>query len=282
MPDRDRYIPGVPCWVDATQPDPEAAVDFYGRLFGWEFEDTMPPGSQGKYYMARLRGRDVAAISPVPEGAPAIATWNTYIWVSSAVETTARVREAGGQVLMEPVDVFDAGRTAMFADPEGAAFGVWQPGAMRGAQIVNEPASVSFNDLHTRDVEGAKRFYGAVFDWTTMTVDGAEMWTLPGYGDHLEELNPGTHEQAGEYGVPGFEDVVASIDPIADDQPEVPAHWGVTFGTDDADALAARVTELGGRVLVPPFDAPWIRMTVLADPQGAAFVASKFAPENRS
>jgi len=268
--------------VDATQPDPEAAVDFYGRLFGWEFEDTMPPGSQGKYYMARLRGRDVAAISPVPEGAPAIATWNTYIWVSSAVETTARVREAGGQVLMEPVDVFDAGHTAMFADPEGAAFGVWQPGAMRGAQIVNEPASVSFNDLHTRDVEGAKRFYGAVFDWTTMTVDGAEMWTLPGYGDHLEELNPGTHEQAGEYGVPGFEDVVASIDPIADDQPEVPAHWGVTFGTDDADALAARVTELGGRVLVPPFDAPWIRMTVLADPQGAAFVASKFAPENRS
>lgn len=282
MPDRDRYIPGVPCWVDATQPDPEAAVDFYGRLFGWEFEDTMPPGSQGKYYMARLRGRDVAAVSPIPEGAPAIAAWNTYIWVSSAVETTARVREAGGQVLLEPVDVFDAGRTAMFADPEGAAFGVWQPGAMRGAQIVNEPASVSFNDLRTRDVEGAKRFYGAVFDWTTMTVDGAEMWTLPGYGDHLEELNPGTHEQAEEYGVPGFEDVVASIDPIADDQPEVPAHWGVTFGTDDADALAARVTELGGRVLVPPFDAPWIRMTVLADPQGAAFVASKFAPENRS
>lgn len=282
MPDRDRYIPGVPCWVDATQPDPEAAVDFYGRLFGWEFEDTMPPGSQGKYYMARLRGRDVAAVSPIPEGAPAIAAWNTYIWVSSAVETTARVREAGGQVLLEPVDVFDAGRTAMFADPEGAAFGVWQPGAMRGAQIVNEPASVSFNDLRTRDVEGAKRFYGAVFDWTTMTVDGAEMWTLPGYGDHLEELNPGTHEQAEEYGVPGFEDVVASIDPIADDQPEVPAHWGVTFATDDADALAARVTELGGRVLVPPFDAPWIRMTVLADPQGAAFVASKFAPENRS
>jgi predicted enzyme related to lactoylglutathione lyase len=74
---------------------------------------------------------------------------------------------------------------------------------------------------------------------------------------------------------------VASINPIADDQPDVPPHWNVTFATDDADATAAKAAELGGKVIAPPFDAPWVRMTVIADPQGATFVASKFVPENR-
>jgi hypothetical protein len=122
-----------------------------------------------------------------------------------------------------------------------------------------------------------------VFGWQTLALDGgAEMWTLPGYGDHLEQDNPDLRKQMAEAGAPaGFEDVVASISPIPDDQPDVPAHWNVTFAVDDADATAAKATELGGKVIVPPFDAPWVRMTVLADPQGATFIASKFVPENR-
>src|SRR6187549_3004885 len=107
VPERDGYIPGVPCWVDTSQPDPEAAVDFYTGLFGWECEDTMPPGSEGKYFIARLRGGDVAAVGSIPEGAPPIAMWNTYIWVESADQTAAKVRDAGGRVLMEPFDVTD-------------------------------------------------------------------------------------------------------------------------------------------------------------------------------
>jgi predicted enzyme related to lactoylglutathione lyase len=268
--------------VDTGQPDPEAAVAFYRGLFGWEFEDVMPPGSQGKYFMARLRGGDVAAVGSLPEGAPAVATWNTYIWVSSADETASRVEAAGGRIVMEPFGVLDSGRMAVLADQEGAAFSVWQPDRMKGAQIVNEPGSVNFNGLNTRDVEAAKRFYGYVFGWRTYTIGGAEMWTLPGYGDHLEERDPGLRERLAEFGgEPGFEDVVASIDPMGDDQKGVPAHWSVTFSTDDADALAARAAELGGSVLVPPLDVPWARMTVIADPQGASFIATKFAPENR-
>ena len=92
MSERDRYIPGVPCWIDTTQPDPEAAVDFYGGLFGWEFEDVMPPESPGKYFIARLRGGDVAAVGSQPEGAPQTAAWNTYVWVESADETAAQGR----------------------------------------------------------------------------------------------------------------------------------------------------------------------------------------------
>jgi predicted enzyme related to lactoylglutathione lyase len=283
MPERDGYLPGVPCWIDTSQPDPEAAVTFYSGLFGWEFEDVMPPGSPGKYFIARIRGGDVAAAGSVPEGAPPTAMWNTYVWVDSADETASKVRNAGGSVVMEPFDVMDAGRMAVFTDPEGAAFCVWQAKQHKGARIVNESGSLNFNGLNTRDAEGAKSFYRSVFGWRTLSLrGGAEMWTLPGYGDYLERDNPDLRKQMAEAGAPaGFEDVVASINPIADDQPDVPAHWTVTFAVDDADATADRAAELGGQVIAPPFDAPWVRMAVIADPQGATFIASKFVPENK-
>src|SRR6187397_3089279 len=105
MPERDGYIPGVPCWVDASLPDPDAALDFYAGLFGWEFEDVMPPGSKGKYFIARLHGGEVAA---------------------------------GGGVVREPSDVMDAGRMAGFTDPEGAVFCVWEAREHKGARVVNE------------------------------------------------------------------------------------------------------------------------------------------------
>jgi predicted enzyme related to lactoylglutathione lyase len=283
MPERDGYIPGVPCWVDTSQPDPEAAVRFYSELFGWQFEDVMPPGSEGKYFSARIRGGDVAAVGSIPEGAPQVATWNTYVWVDSADETAARVRDAGGNVVMEPFDVMDAGRMGVFADPEGAVFMVWQAKEHRGARIVNEHGSLNFNDLNTRDAEGAKAFYGAVFGWQALDIPGGFLgWTLPGYGDYLERDNPDLRKNVAEVGGPeGFEDVVASIVPIPADQPDTSAHWGVTFAVDDADAIAKTAVELGGKVIVPPFDAPWVRLTVIADPQGAIFTASKFVIENK-
>jgi predicted enzyme related to lactoylglutathione lyase len=283
MPERDGYLPGVPCWVDTSQPDPEAAVAFYSGLFGWDFEDVMPPDSPGKYFIGRLRGGDVAAVGSQPEEGPPTAVWNTYVWVESADEAASKVREAGGQVVIDPFDVMDAGRMAVFMDPEGAAFSVWQAKQHKGARIVNEPGSLNFNGLNTRDPEAAKPFYRSVFGWDTLSLDGgAEMWTLPGYGDFLEQGNPELRKQMAEAGAPeGFEDVVASINPIADDQPDTPAHWSVTFAVADADATAERAAELGGQVAVPPFDAPWVRTTVLTDPQGASFIASKFVPENK-
>jgi predicted enzyme related to lactoylglutathione lyase len=282
MPERNGYLAGVPCWVDTSQPDPEAAVAFYSGLFGWDFEDAMPPGSAGKYFIARLRGRDVAAVGSQPEGGPPTATWNTYVWVESADESAAKVLDAGGRVLMDPFDVMNAGRMAVFADHEGAAFCVWQAREHRGSKIVNESGSLNFNGLNTRNPDGAKAFYASVFGWQTLELGGAEMWRLPGYGEFLEETDPGLRKRMAQSGAPeGFEDVVATLNPITDDQPDVPAHWSVTFAVDDADATAARASELGGEVLVAPFDAPWVRMTVISDPQGATLIASKFVPENK-
>jgi uncharacterized protein len=305
MPERDGYIPGVPCWVETSQPDPESAIDFYGGLFGWEFEDLMPPSSEGKYFIARgesasssifdtsgdLRSGDVAAVRSIPEAAPPMAMWNTYFWVDSADQAASKVRASGGDVVTEPFDFMNACRMAVFTDPEGAAFGVWEAKEHKGARLVNDPGALVLNNLNTRDAEGARSFYGSVFGWQTGAIGGgAEGWTLPGYGDWLErEHHPDLREQMTEAGAPeGFEDVVASIIPIADDQADTPPHWSVTFAVADADATAAKATELGGKVIVPPFDAPWstptytIRITAIGDPRGATFSASKFVPENKN
>ena len=280
MTDQDRYIPGVPCWIDTTQPDPGAAARFYGELFGWDVEDVMPEGAEARYLIGRLEGGDVAGIGSQPQPGPAV--WNSYVWVTDADETAAKVRAAGGTVLREPQDVGSSGRMAVCADPAGAAYCAWEPAEHRGAAVVNAHGSLNFNVLETRDLERAAAHYGAVFGWELLDVGGSPMWALPGYGDFLERRTPGMRENMAKMGAPErFEDVVASARAISGDRAGVPPHWGVTFAVDDADAIAARAAELGGRVLAGPFDAPWVRMAVIADPQGATFTASKFVPENK-
>jgi predicted enzyme related to lactoylglutathione lyase len=282
MSERDGYIPGVPCWVDTSHPDPGKVLPFYSGLFGWEFENALPGGGDDGYFIGRIRGGDVAAVGAVPDGAPQIASWNTYIWVDSADETAATARAAGGGVAAEPFDVMDFGRMAVVTDPEGAAFCVWEAKQHKGAKVVNEHGSLNFNGLVTRDPEGAKAFYGAVFGWQVLTLPAGAMWTLPGYGDHLEESNPGLREQMTQMGAPdGFIDVVAALNPIAGDDSTTPAHWSVTFAVDDADATAAKAKELGGEVIAGPFDAPWTKLAVIKDPQGATFIAGQFVPENK-
>lgn len=256
-------------------------TQFYRGLFGWEFEDVMPEGSSARYFIGRIRGGDVAAVGSIPEGAPPIPMWNSYLWVDDADEASSKARDAGGVVVREAFDVMEFGRMAVFIDPEGAACCVWQARDHKGAQVVNEHGALNFNGLATRDPSGAKAFYGAVFGWTTLDLPGGPMWTLPGYGDHLEERSPGVREQMEQMGAPdGFIDVVAALEPIADEDADTPAHWSVTFGVDDADATAAKASQLGGTVDAAPFDAPWTRMAVIKDPQGATFIASQFVPEN--
>jgi len=285
--ERTEYPPGVPCWIDTAQPDPEAATRFYGGLFGWEFEDQMPAEAPGSYFMAGLQGRDVAAISSQQDGGPPTPVWSTYIAVADADETAAKVAKAGGNTLAEPFDVFEAGRMGIFSDPSGAVFSVWQAKETIGAQLVNEPGTWNFSDLNTRDVDRATGFYGDVFGWVAESVEGGGMsfsfLRLPGYGDFLvEKVNPDLRAGQADAGAPaGFEDVVAGLVPMTSDRfpDEVPPHWSVTFAVDDADASAARAEDLGGTILVPPMDAGPTRIAVVRDPQGATFTASRFYPE---
>jgi uncharacterized protein len=288
MPQRDRrdgFLHGVPCWVDTAQPDPEAAAAFYEDLLGWKFKDRMPADSPGHYFVAQLRGRDVAAVGSQPEGSPPAAAWDTYIWVDNAEDAAAKAKEAGGTVLLEPFDVTDAGRMAVIADPYGAAFRVWQANKHKGAQLVNAPGSWNWSNLETSDLEGSSTFYNSVFGWESDIVDFGRgsfaMCRLPGYGDFLEQFDPDLRTRQAGAGAPsGFEDAVAWIVPLSNDGSggHASPHWSVTFSVDDADAVAERARRLGGRILVPPVDTPPVRVAILSDPQGAVFSVSKFDP----
>ena len=260
MSERDGYQPGVPCWVDTWQPDPEAALAFYTGLFGWQADAD---GSRD-YLMCRLRGRDVAAIGRLADGSPA--AWTTYVWADDPDAAAAKATEAGGSVVKEPFDALDGGRMAVLADPAGAVFGLWRPGAHSGAQLVNEPGAWAMSQLVTPDQEGAIRFYGEVMGWETDTFGSGEaavaMWRVPGY-------------VGGEPEQPVSREVVAVMAPGGD----APPHWSVDFWVRDTQAAAARAEELGGSVVMPPFDTPVGTTAILADPAGATFSVSKVGPQ---
>jgi predicted enzyme related to lactoylglutathione lyase len=277
MPERDGFPAGVPAWIDSAQPDVDAAVAFYGGLFGWQFEER---GTDDRYAVASLDSKTVAAIASPSFGNPSSPAWTTYVAVDSADDVAARVREAGGTVIAEPADRLGLARVALCADPGGAVFGLWEPGTIRGAESVNAPGTWNFSELRTDDVEGSTRFYASVFGWETGEVDmGAMKGTmvrLPGYSDFLERYNPGTKQRHIDFGAPpGFTDCVAWFLPLDDG---TRPHWSVTFSITDADAVAGRAPELGGRVLVEPFDVPMVRGTVIRDPAGAVFTANAFNP----
>jgi uncharacterized protein len=255
MSERDGYEHGTPCWVDHSSSDPVGAAKFYGDLFGWELENAMPPDSGQHYFMARVRGRDVAAISGQMSPGPPM--WTTYVAVDDADATAGKVAGAGGQVFAEPFDVFDSGRMAVLADQAGAMFSIWQAGQHHGAGLVNEPGALSWNELSTRDPDGSKRFYGEVFGWrsSSMDFDGAEytIWHLPGEGE--------PEPQSG----------IGGMMPMAGDPGDVPSHWMVYFAVEDSDSSSSRAEALGGRVAVPAFDTAAGKIAVLNDPMGSAF-----------
>lgn len=244
----DSFAPGTPSWVDLGTSDPDAAASFYAGLFGWSVVD---PGEEaGGYRMAFLGDRPVAGIGPQPQ--PEIpAFWTTYVSVSDADATTKAVREAGGQVYLEPTDVLDVGRMAVFADDSGAPFAAWQPGAHQGAGVVDEPGALSWNELSTRHPDQAKQFYPAVFGWSP--------------ADHY--MGEALYTEWILGGRP-----VAGMMPMDEHWPsDLPPHWMVYFGVEDTDAAVARAARLGAMVAVPPTDIPPGRFAVLSDPQGAIF-----------
>jgi hypothetical protein len=247
MGERTSYTHGTFCWTDLSTTDPEAAKAFYCGLFGWEYED-MPAGEGMTYTMLRQNGNFVAALAEVMQpGQPA--AWMSYVSVDNVDATSARALELGASALMEPFDVLEAGRMAILQDPTGAVFALWQPKDMIGAQFVNAPGALCLNQLGTPDVEAAQRFYSDLFGWRVESVgsDDNPYWGL--YNG--ESLNGG-------------------MMPLPPGDPS-PPHWLSYFGSEDVDADARRVGELGGQILLEPMDVPGGRIVVASDPQGAVF-----------
>jgi len=257
MVTRDTAWPtGTPCWVDLGVTDIPTAQEFYGGLFGWDIQDTGP--ESGGYRMCEIDGQPVAGIGPKMD--PNMPTfWTTYLATEDADATAAKIKAAGGQVIMEPFDVMDVGRMAIAMDPGGAAFGIWQAKLHTGIRLANEPGSLIWSENMSRNYEANKAFYNTVFGYS--------------YGDiGAEGMNYATLDLDGRS--------VGGIGEIGAEMPaEMPANWGTYFAVDDTDAAVAKVTELGGSVVAPAWDSPYGRMAVVSDNQGAVFSLMSASPE---
>jgi len=244
------YSEGVPCWVDLSTSDVDAATAFYGALFGWQAQAAGPPEETGGYTMFTKDDQSVAACAPLmADGQPVV--WQTYFHTDDVDALAARVADAGGQVPFPPIDVMTAGRMAVFQDPGGAFFAAWQPRDHGGAQLVNEPGTLCWNELYTRDMDAAKAFYSAALGLTGVT----------------EAMGPMEYTQWQTDGR-----AVAGGLVIAPPMPaEMPSNWLVYFAVADLDATLAQIDELGGGVLMPPMEVPVGRFAVVRDHQGAPF-----------
>ena len=259
MPD---YAPGTPSWVELSSPNTDASAGFYNELMGWTTTEPGPVEETGGYRMFQQGDKNVGGLmGHMQEGQPT--AWATYISVADADETAGKVKDAGGNVVVEPMDVMDIGRMAFFADPTGAVFGIWQPKTFAGADVVNEPGSLCWNEVLTRDTDADKAFYPAVFGWNAgrPQFEGApETYTVWELGDRP----------------------VGGMMQMTDDYfpPEVPPHWAVCFAVDDVDATVAKAEQLGGKISAGPMDMPIGRFAGIVDPQGASFTVMQMPPDS--
>ena len=253
MAEVTKHEPGSPSWVDLGTPDLDGSISFYSQLFGWQIDKG--PEEAGGYSMAMRDGKAVAGMGPLMgEGQPP--SWSTYVSVDDIDETAQKVRDNGGQVLMEPMKVevggTHFGSMGVFADPTGAVFSAWEPHAHIGAQVVLEPGTLAWNELVTRDIETAKQFYGEVCGWEADT----------------SEAGPTTYTEwkLGDRSIGGMLQMNEEW-PL-----DIPAHWMAYFAVEDADAAAAKAKELGATLRVEPTDIPSVgRFAVVVDPNGAQF-----------
>ncbi|MFG2679308.1 VOC family protein [Streptomyces sp. NPDC048392] len=235
-PSADRE--GVPCWVDAQLSDVEAGKRFYGGLFGWTFREEREAGDAGESVRACLDGEPVAALVRKTDGRmPTV--WSVYFHTPDAAALAGRIRAGGGQVVTPPHPVGDLGTAALAADPDGAVFGLWQPGRRTGFGRRHEPGTFAWAELYTRDTGAANAFYGDLFHDALFGPDA-----FPDFGRaQLSDVFPA----------------------------EMPPHFLVHFRVADVDAALAAVARLGGRVRVPPFETSYGRVAVVSDGQGASF-----------
>lgn len=243
-----RPITGTPCWNDLMAPDAAAAARFYARLFGWTYAVSGP--EYGYYHMGSLDGRMVAGIGQMPEPGRMPSAWTTY-FAADDVKAMARNAVAlGGKVVMDAMEVPQQGWMAMIVDPTGAAFGLWQGTGHLGAEIEDEAGAVSWRDLQTGDLPAATAFYSALLGADTRAFEGS---ALP-----YTVLSKAGRD-------------ICGIAQLPDAGAEAPSHWLTYFDVRDLDAAITAAREAGGKVIQPPFDTPFGRMAVLADPFGATF-----------
>ncbi len=243
------HLPGTVCWVDLMTTDADAARAFYGALFGWVFDESGP--EFGYYSLGHKDGQVAAGLGPIPPGQEMPAAWSVYFCSDDIEASAAAIAEAGGTLIVPPMDVGEPGHMAVAQDPTGAVFGVWQPKSHRGFQVISEPGAFAWSECNTPDADAAATFYGKVFGATHQRLEGDMPTTY--------------------YTLHKGESVVAGVLQMNEQWAGIPPHWMIYLAVADIDASMEQVKTLGGKVVVPAFPTPHGRISVVNDPQGAAF-----------
>ncbi|MEV7885483.1 VOC family protein [Streptomyces sp. NPDC002817] len=241
---------GTPCWADAMFSDVEGAKSFYGDVLGWTFGEAS--SEYGNYTQAYSDGKAVAAVvPPMPGQEQGPSQWCLYLASPDAAATAGKIRENGGEVLMEPMAVGDFGTMCLARDPSGAVFGVWQAGQHEGFEAIGEPGAYAWAEVFTREPAKTDDFLTAVFPYRAKQME-----------DHAVDFRI--------FDI-GENTVLGRMKMTDDFPPEVPSYVNVYFAVPDCDDAVAKATKLGGILRFGPMSSPFGRFAALSDPQGASF-----------
>ncbi|MES5820084.1 VOC family protein [Streptomyces sp. RG80] len=240
---------GTPCWADAMFSDVEGAKSFYGDVLGWTFGESS--SEYGNYTQAYANGKAVAAVVPPMPGQEGQSQWCLYFASPDAAATAAKIRDNGGEVLMEPMAVGDFGTMCLGRDPSGAVFGVWQAGQHEGFEAIGEPGAYAWAEVFTREPEKTDDFLTAVFPYHVKQMEHDEI------DFRIFDIGENT--------------VLGRMRMTDEFPPEIPSYVNVYFAVADCDDAVAKATKLGGVLRFGPMDSPFGRFAALSDPQGASF-----------
>ncbi|MCY0951697.1 VOC family protein [Streptomyces sp. H27-S2] len=250
---------GAPCWADAMFTDVEAAKTFYADVLGWTFGESS--SEYGNYTQAYSDGKAVAAVVPPMPGADAPSQWCLYLASRDAAATAEKVKAAGGELLMEPMQVGTFGTMLIAKEPSGAVFGVWQPGEHKGFEKTGEPGSYAWAEVFTREPDKADGFLPKVFPYGVRRIEPGKDPEADAMDFKLFTLGGSAHENA----------VLGRMSMGEEFPPEIPSYVQVYFAVPDCDEAVAKTRKHGGTLHFGPMDSPFGRFAAVTDPQGAAF-----------
>lgn len=241
-------------WYELNTTAPAAAPAFYAAVAQWGLQKF----EHGDYQMWTTARGPIGGLMLLPEEAKAMGApphWMGYVGVENVDETAARVTSLGGKIYVPPKTIAGAGRFAVFADPQGAAFSVH---SFEQPMPRKEPGDGDFcwSELISSNPAGSFAFYSELFGWTK-----------------LEAMDMGAMGLYQTFGPGGTADRKAALGGIMGLVPGVPVSmWLYYINVPHLDAALGAVRAHGGKVVSGPNPIPGnARIATCLDPQGAAF-----------
>jgi predicted enzyme related to lactoylglutathione lyase len=249
-PATGQHTPGRWVWGDLVTADVATAADFYGKVFGWTFETYGGTDDRETYTLALAAGLPIGGLvfdsRALKDGTPS-ARWIGLVSVQDPEAAAAAVTDNGGKVIYAPVQLGDRGETAVFADPEGALFGVVRSRNGDPADYSGDVNEWVWLDLYAADVEQASRFYKAVVGYDVLPLEAS----VPRSDVHLVS---GGYVRAG---------IMQKRDA------NVSSVWLPYLRVADARKTADAALQAGGKVLHAPVAIGGAMVGIIADPTGA-------------